>query len=412
MVQQNPYITNQHEREVIQSHLEKISQNYYDEEYQYETMLSRVNLDERRKQYINTGKGFILGKPQTTTKKDLKAVDGIFSPLYGQTIGDVNAFADRYKCECGHIRMRINEGSICPICKKPVRYVDDDFEYMGWGVLVDDYHIIHPNLYKAVEFYIGKDFQKIIEVQDEKDLDGHRIEKEVKENESPYIGLGMIGFYEKFDEILDYYRKINRSKSNKKEDYYNDIIENRDKIFTQSIPIFTVLLRPVKLDGKTFSYEGANSIYNMMASLIARINVTKLKINRKRKPKNQLLYDLQMKQQELYDYILKVLSGKKGVIRQLFGGRYQFTARDVIISDTSLRIDEVSMSYYALVELLQQTIINILQRIYNFTLDDAYRIWYDANLKPDSRVVKIMEGLINNRDEQGRKGIRVLINRN
>jgi len=50
----------------------------------------------------------------------------------------------------------------------------------------------------------------------------------------------------------------------------------------------------------------------MMANIAARINDDKTAMNRKKKPKNQLLFDLQMKYRELYDEIRKIISGKKG----------------------------------------------------------------------------------------------------
>ena len=81
-------------------------------------------------------------------------------------------------------------------------------------------------------------------------------------------------------------------------------------------------------------------------------------------------------------------------------------SRDVIVPDKTLRIDEVSLPYVALVELLQQTIINLLQKIYNLSCNDAYNIWYNAQSSPDNRVVSIIENLLKKRK------IHVLINRN
>ena len=144
----------------------------------------------------------------------------------------------------------------------------------------------------------------------------------------------------------------------------------------------------------------------MMAKLVAKINTTKLRINRKAKQKNQLLWDLQCKQQELYQELEDILSGKKGIVRQLLGGRYQFTSRDVIVPDKTLRLDEVSLPYAALVELLQQTIINLLRKIYNLSANDAYNIWYLAQSEPDERVVSIINELIRKRK------VHILINRN
>lgn len=143
-----------------------------------------------------------------------------------------------------------------------------------------------------------------------------------------------------------------------------------------------------------------------MAKLVSKINTTKLRINRKAKQKNQLLWDLQCKQQELYQELEDILSGKKGIVRQLLGGRYQFTSRDVIVPDKTLRLDEVSLPYAALVELLQQTIINLLRKIYNLSANDAYNIWYLAQSEPDERVVSIINELIRKRK------VHILINRN
>ena len=49
-----------------------------------------------------------------------------------------------------------------------------------------------------------------------------------------------------------------------------------------------------------------------MANIASRINDDKTAMNRKKKPKNQLLFDLQMKYKELYDEVTKIISGKKG----------------------------------------------------------------------------------------------------
>jgi hypothetical protein len=44
-------------------------------------------------------------------------------------------------------------------------------------------------------------------------------------------------------------------------------------------------------------------------------------MSNKKKPKNELLFDIQMKIQELYQEIINILSGKKGELRQLIGGQ-------------------------------------------------------------------------------------------
>ena len=403
----NPNEINRREKELIKKKLDKISYPFINDdncEYYYETELVRRNLDRTREDYISRSKGFIISKPQKTTKKDMKDPFSIYSSKFGQTLADLNPFADRHRCECRNLEGRKFIGETCPQCGTVVKYVGDDYDYFGFFALKDPYYIIHPNLYNSLEFYIGKkEFPAILEYKKEKDIDGHNIENAEIDEKAPFKGIGMMEFKNRFDEIIEFYHNVNKGK---KEEYYRDIMEHRDIIFTQTSVCFSTLLRPYQINGKGFSFEETNATYNMMAKLVAKINTTKLRINRKSKQKNQLLWDLQCKQQELYKELENILSGKKGVVRQLLGGRYQFTSRDVIVPDKTLRLDEISLPYVALVELLQQTIINLLSKVYNLSANSAYNIWYLAKTEPDQRVVSIIENLIEKRK------IHVLINRN
>ena len=378
----------------------------YSDEYEYETRLERINFDDERDVDILTNNGFIVSDSQGI-KKDLKDPNSIFSPKFGQTLKDLNPFANRYRCDCGQTQHKINDGIKCKHCGTKVRYVDDNFDYTGWIVLKDNYVVIHPGLYKSIEFIIGKEtLQNILNVEKStKDMDGHEMKVDAPSDE-PYFGIGMLEFSEKFDEIMKYY--INKKKA--KMSYYEDIMKHRRSVFTHSIPVFTTLLRPYELDTKSFYYEDTNSIYTIINRLKTAINNESLKIYRKEKPKLQYLYDMQMKINELYTSIEAILSGKKGALRTLVGGRYNFTARDVIVADPSLRIDEISLPYSALIELLQQPIINILHKSYSMSYSDAYDFWYKACITPNDTIKDIILSLIKN-NKNGR-GLPVLINRN
>lgn len=370
-------------------------------EYDYESRLERLNLDEEREMDIKTNNGFIISEPQSI-KKDLKNPNGIFSTNYGQTLQDLNPYADRYKCECGNLRQRIHYGIVCPICNTKVKYVDDNFGYFGWICLKDPYYIIHPNLYKSLEAFIGsKRLNNILKPVDEKDQDGFEMEVE-KPKDEIYFGLGIMDFKDKFREILDYYL----AKFPDKIQYYEDILENAHNVFIQSIPVYTTHLRPFRIEGDRFYFEGTNAIYTMLSKLAFSINKDDLKMFRKKKPKNQLLYDMQLELNKLYAELEDTISGKKGSIRSLFGGRYNFTARSVITPNPDLRIDEVILPYKCLVELLQQTIINILQKSYNISYADAYKIWYKSQITINPRVWDIIECIIKDQE----RGIPVLNN--
>ena len=149
----------------------------YSEDYEYETCLERINLDEERIHDLITDNGFVIGKPHGI-KKDLRDPNGIFSSRYGKTLKDITPLSNPYRCNCGHLQGRINNRSTCPICGSQVRYVDENFGYFGWKVLDDPNYIIHPNLFKSLENFIGKDtLDSIIFKVEETDIDGHVVER-------------------------------------------------------------------------------------------------------------------------------------------------------------------------------------------------------------------------------------------
>lgn len=386
----------------------------HSEEYEYESGLITINLDKRREEDLKNDRAFIVGKA-LGLKKDLRNDESIFSSRFGSTIKDLNPYMDKYKCPCGKTRGTVNEGSKCPHCKKEVVFVDDDFEYGAYLVL-KDYCIIHPNLYRKIDKFIGKEskqniLENILLYQDAKNQDGIATEEVKRPKNQPFYGIGMIDFRLRFDEIMEFYFNIARSKGKKEKiDAYYDIMSNRDAVFTHSIFVYSALMRPVDVNSATLHHESTNSYYYMMTRLVDSCNEDSIGIRRKKKNKNQLLYDLQMKQKSLYEQIVSILASKKGAFRSAFGGRCNFSGRNVIIQGVDLDIDQVKLSYYSLVELLQQRIINILRRCYNVTYSTAYNMWYMANLTIDERVVNIIRSII--KSSCNGAGLPILINRN
>ena len=275
--------------------------------FDYSTKLERISLDQARRHDILNGDGFIVTS-RKNIKEDVKDPNGIFSVKYGPGLQDVNAFGNRYRCKCGHTTQRFYHGLTCPVCGTKVEYRDENFGMFGYICLKDPYYLIHPNLFNSIAFFIGeREFMNIITPVHKKDEDGHDIPI-IPPKDEPYFGIGMIDFHDRFDEIIEYYR----GKRPNKMDYYENIIDDRDKVFTQSVPVFTIHLRPYRIDGDMLHFEGTNAIYKVMTKLASDINMDKTKMDKKIKPKNQLLFDFQMKFKELYDELTKILSGKKG----------------------------------------------------------------------------------------------------
>ena len=79
----------------------------YSNEYYYETVLERINLDKERETDLLTNNGFIVSEPQNP-KKDVKNINSIFSTRFGQGLRDVDPYANRYRCKCGETTQRIN----------------------------------------------------------------------------------------------------------------------------------------------------------------------------------------------------------------------------------------------------------------------------------------------------------------
>lgn len=378
-------------------------------DYDMEVMLKKINLDEERIKDLRHNNGFIVTEPKSV-KKDLKAADSIYSRKFGTTLQDVNAFENRYKCKCGHLQGRVYIGIKCPLCGEEVEFVDENYNYFGWIVLQDPYKVIHPGYYAQIRNFLGVNrsrenrIDNIIKPIDKKDEDGFASKKGDPTPDEPFLGIGMISFVERFDEVMNFYLK----KYPQKKEMYDDIMKGRNDVFTQSIPVYTTQLRPFSLEDTQFGYEKVNEYYTMIAKLVHIVNNDNLSMHkRSQKPKNELLNGIQTDFNKLYTEQINILATKKGELRQNFGGRFNFSARCVIAQEPTLEIDSVKLPYFALVELLKPTIINILKKSYNMTYSDAYKIWFKAQINKNMKVWNIIDQFIKDKGH-----IPILINRN
>lgn len=378
----------------------------YNDMYEYKTFLERVDLDKQREEDIKNGKGFIISAPKGI-KKDIKLQDGIFSSRFGSNLmSEADSFNGRFSCQCGRKRGPINHGEICSVCNTRVRYIEDDVSIKGYLVLKDPYWIIHPNLYRTLEGFIGSvRLNKIIEPEVNIDSNGMVINSESKKKDEPFKGIGIIEFKNRFDEIMNFY--LNKFPG--KKEFYDDIMSNKNIVFTHTISVYSSLLRPSRLDNGSLRYEACNEQFQMLSRLVYEVNNDKLRINRKIKEKYQLLYDIQCQLNTVYIELKDILAKKKGDIRSSVGGRYSFTERSVIRQNVDLMANQIRLPFHGLCELLQQVIINILVKTTNCTYAEAYKKWYKAQITGnDKTVYDIIDGLI--KDSPG--GLPFIINRN
>ena len=389
------------------------------EEFDFESRIENIDFDKECQLDLDSGNGFVISSPQNTNKKEMKNENGIYSYKFGRKIGDGSPFSDRYSCECGATQGKVYRNTMCPICRKKVKYVSDNFNMFGWIVLKDKYHMIHPKFYETINYILGNSqyntdrkkmkgtkLENILNFSPEVDADGKISECKFKPDKEPFYGIGMMAFYDRFDEIMNYYLKLNP----KKKPYYDELMANRNIVFTHCIPVFTTHLRPSDVRDEYMCYEPSNAMYNMINKHVHAVNKDTRRLNRDVTMKNMNLYKAQKKYMELVNTIITNLQGKKGNLRMLIGGRYNYSCRAVIRQDASLSCDQVILPYVELVTCLEQVIINILMKTYNISPSDAFEIWSNSRSAKDRRVTQILDALIKNSCDG--QGIPVIINRN
>lgn len=399
--------------------LRRPAQYPYSDDYDYYVEQEIINMDEECKHDLETNNGFRITARQNVNT-NLKSIDGIYSPLYGQGLQDESPYIERTRCKCGKTMGKLNNRTICPYCHTAVKFRGDNFEYFGW-IILDNFCYIHPTLFNHIQSLIGEDeLDRILLYTEELDQDGKPIPKEFTSKEESFRGIGMIAFEQRFDEIITYYANKRKSKM----PIYEFIMQHREKVFAHCIPVYTLLLRPIKIKDGHLCFEGTNQEYNIVATEATILN-TKKTIKFKRQ--ETLLYHIQVKFMKVIKTIDLILAGKKGAIRGLFGGKYNFISRCVIVPEPELfydddgvtpltpmvddsPVDRVALPYVCVMEMLKEVIINVIQKTYNISYLDAYLRWYDGLLKVDPIIVSIIKTLIK-RHPSGR-GIPVLINRN
>lgn len=397
-----------------------------DPHYDTDVHVEILNLDEERVKDMNTGKGMLITHKQSLKANVEKNRNSIFSSyFFGKNLGDVGSpLESEYKCPCGYVSGHLYNGSICPKCRQKVRKLETSFDKYGW-IVIRNYYLIHPNLYRALETFLGakvlndicmplidldKNGLTVVKEQMLKQVaksGKKKLTRETKASqENPFIGIGMIEFHDRFDEIMKYYySKASRSKK----ELYEHIMNNRDKLFTSSVPVYSLQLRPYEITDNKFVLESVNKNYNMMASHANYVNKQDCAFQNNRKSKSVLLYKMQQCWNDIYCLTEKRLSGKKGDIRECMSYRSNFSIRNIITPAVDLEIDEVRLPYAACIELLRLQLIAILQKTHGYSYAQAYAAWYNAKLVPNKEMKNLMMSIIN---DSPYGGLPCLLNRN
>ena len=367
--------------------------------------LNILNLDDERKKDLKKGKAFIVKDKKPLDKANKKTMYGIYSPLFGTDTSDDEGYKERYSCSCGEIQGNMFEGEKCHKCKTKVKFVDVDLEIYAY-VKLKKFKLINPIMYVHISRIIGaKRLIEILKYPNEIDADGEIVFPE-KTKENPYANIGFVDFVKNFDEILEFFAKKQHKET------YDIIRDNRDKVFTKSIPVYSFVLRPTLLQGENMFINKVNTLYQGISVKVLNVNkiVKDGNVENEIAAINRKLYGAQYLVNQVYLHIMEELKDKNGVIRgSIMGGRVNFSARNVIVPYVdNLKMDEVELPYLTFLELFKQEIINVMVKLDRISINDAFEKWFYAKLKFNKRVYEIMNYIMQNT----KGGLRILINRN
>lgn len=356
-------------------------------------IVSRRNFDTWFFRDIMEGNGFIISDPPEITMdgEKKKTLYGPRSPLYGTTYEDEQSYIERYRCKCGAFKSRLFEGEVCPICGEKVEDRGLDLSITGWIVL-DDNSIINPYYYKKFELILGKTKKQIFSdmIYARYKVDTNGIVSRVKEGDidgplsSPFYGIGVRGFYDNFEDIIDYFIKLKKDKA----DSLEQIRREKRNVFCSHIPIMTTFIRPQSASGDTLYYNTIDKSINTLFTLKEQLKSCE------ELDKEYILQRIQNKANNIWEIGFSILNGKEGLIRgEILGGSLNYTSRSVIVPDPSLRDNEIDVSYHAFLELYRYKIIYYLMKIQDITLGKAYNIWKAAT-KFDPVVYNTMKFIV------------------
>ena len=381
-----------------------------------------LNWDDECRKDLITGKGIRIfektyskkkevevdenGKKKKKPSKKKKNYHGIQSSFFGSDWDDRNSFAEKYSCECGRLQSKEFEGITCPVCKSRVKFIDSDVNKTGWMIL-DKYYVIQPGMYMLLTTAIGKKrLEEIITYDREMDVNGHPkplTKEELKNN--PFKAIGIIEFRERFEEVMYYFRRKNKKKASD----VDFILDNKDNVFTSCIPVYSALLRVNNIRNELHYIEPVETIYNKILSAVNILNKNNdesdliITTNQKGESKSyhicEKLSHCQKNINELWLNVFEKLNSKSGMIKEdILAGRVNFSSRQVIILDASLRAYETKMGYKPFMELYKLQIIAHLAKIQNITHNEAYNQWFEGLLHFSPKIYEIMKYMITEKD--------------
>ena len=362
---------------------------------------ARLNFETECSWDVTHGQGFLITEPPfSDVDKSQRNMNGPRSPRYGTTYSEPNEFCDRYHCKCGRYVGAVFEGENCPECNTPIQYTDVDLLHTGW-LSFTPFKIINPLYFHHLQSALSKkNLENIISNENIITANG-RIRKysdviEVKKSMLTYHNIGLHEFYEHYEEIMTYYK----GKRKQKAELIDRLIEEKDKVWTSKIPVYSTALRPQGVTVESFYFS---PIDRQVTPL------TMISIQLKRATPIEVplyLYQAQMRVNELWSLNFSMIDGKSGWIRsQVLGGQFNMSGRNVIVLDPSLKLDSVDISYKSFAIMFSGLIIRRLIKERGWTITKSYN-YLKSRFEYDADVYDIMCRIVEE------EKLKIILNRN
>jgi DNA-directed RNA polymerase beta' subunit len=343
---------------------------------------------------------------------------GLFSK---RIFGDIENAEDDYSCDCGNLRGKFYDGTVCEKCGSAVKYRGANIDKVGWidisGAVYDEnggmtvpgkgWKIIKYVAYGFLEKIIGKENLKniiyvpnTITVEGSLDMDAIG-EIQNTDAQHKYWYIGLTEFYSKYKEILDYYIDL-RKFTNKA---VIDFVSNPIDVFTDKIMVIPAVMRPAMRTADGLKLDAINNIYVAIIKYVNTLNSPSTTLDI---VKNSMLEMIQAELFVLTQHVFDLVRGKEGLIRsQICGTRVNYSARAIITpASPDVPIDGVVLPYEMFLQLYRFEIINILRKIKGIGYKDAETIVFKGGIQYDDELYDIMEHIVKTNE------IGILLNRN
>ena len=350
---------------------------------------SRINFESECFWDCIHGKGFLISDtPFSDIDKSIRTMDGPRSPRYGTTYGDANEFMDRYNCKCGKSIGATFEGEKCPHCDTIIEHTDVDILYTGW-INFYPYKIINPLFYQRLNSALSKKNLENI-ISNENIITSNGVIRkysdtiEVKKSMLTYHNIGLKEFYDNYEEIMVYFK----TKRKQKAELIDSLIADKEFVWTSKIPVYSTVLRPQGITVESYYFSPIDKQVHPL---------TNISLNLKKASPIEVplyLYQAQMRANELWALNFSLIDGKHGWTRaNVLGGQFNYSGRNVIVLDPTLKINEVDMSYKSFIVKFSGQIIKKLIRDKGWTITKAHN-FLKSKFQYDPYIHQLMNEII------------------